>query len=214
MTKTHSRIVAIRKWFPHNEPFAAKIARLCILREDFLLESQGVRINSITALDEHSRNWRIAYFFRKMTSTLAELAGAVNRILSDPDFKRLLDKQPTDIKIKFANIGRQLAQGQPTTKEIRNAICAHVLESEVQKALERVDDEAFGIFEIAPKPNKTHMKFAYELVAEILLGDVPKQKRAKAFETKIGKVTDMFFLFSAIDHIVVIYAKDKGLLKF
>jgi hypothetical protein len=210
MAKAYYRIVKIRKWFPHDEPIAAKIARLCILREDFLLESQGFRTKNIEALDEHSFNWRRTYFFRKMTQTLAELASAVNRILTDPDFKRLLRKQSADIQIQFAKIGRQIAYGQPTTTEIRNAICAHVNESEVQKALERIDHEVFGLFEITPRADKTHMKFAIELVAEILFVDMPKQERAKAFKAKIEKVMDMFFLFTITEKIVLMYAKYRG----
>jgi hypothetical protein len=36
------RIIKLRKWFPADDPLAVPVARLCILREDFLLEMRGV----------------------------------------------------------------------------------------------------------------------------------------------------------------------------
>jgi hypothetical protein len=39
--KMHIRTVNLKKWFPGNDILAAQVARLCILREDFLFELEG-----------------------------------------------------------------------------------------------------------------------------------------------------------------------------
>jgi len=56
MRGAHVRIVVLRKWFPPDDPLAAKIARLCILREDLLIEMHGVYTESITELDAFQRS--------------------------------------------------------------------------------------------------------------------------------------------------------------
>jgi hypothetical protein len=35
------QVSKLRKWFPPDDALAVKIARLCILREDLMLEMQG-----------------------------------------------------------------------------------------------------------------------------------------------------------------------------
>jgi hypothetical protein len=205
-------IVKLRQWFPPEDPLAAKIARICILREDFLLETQGLRAQNIKELDGQSILWRRIYFFRKLTTTISELASAINRILCDTDFKTLLSKQPIDVQAEFASVGRRMQQGQTVTKEVRNAICAHVLETEVQNALQRIDHNAFGLFEQSEKPDKTYMKFAGELVSEILLSGASQQERSTITNSRFEKITDMFFLFRVTGQIVRMYAKRKGLL--
>ncbi len=213
MTSAVFKIVKLKKWFPDDDPLAAKVARLCILREDFLLEAQGVRLESIKELDEHSESYRRAYFFRRLTLTLNELASAINGLLCTPEFKALLEKQPAEIQAHFSNLGRRMHGGQTITKDVRNAICGHVKETEVRAALERIDPDAFGFYEATPIADKTHMKFAGELVSEILLSGVSPQDRANISASKFEKVADMFvFLFPLTRLIFVMYAKHRGLL--
>ena len=42
MARSHLRHITLSKWFPGNDPIATVVARLCILREDYLLELQGL----------------------------------------------------------------------------------------------------------------------------------------------------------------------------
>jgi hypothetical protein len=51
MTKTYVRQIKVRRWFPAGDPFAAHIARLCILREDFTIEMSGIDASEITKMD-------------------------------------------------------------------------------------------------------------------------------------------------------------------
>ncbi len=207
------RLVRVKSFFPPGDPLAAKVARLCILREDFLIETQGVLAETIKELDEHSSEFRRVYFLRKLTITLNELYSAINALLCDPEFKALFEKQPAENREPFTNIGRRMAHGRPATKEVRDAICAHVSQTAVQEALERIDPEEFGFFEIGPRANKTHMKFIHPLVAEIMLSGVSRQERANLEASKVERIASLFFLFALTEDILLMYAKDRGFLK-
>src|SRR5258708_35192649 len=88
-TKTYIRVVRLGKWFPPGDPLAASVARLSILREDFMLELRGIYANSIAALDTHSDAWRRMYFFRSSVRTLWEIPGALTTIRANAEFKRI-----------------------------------------------------------------------------------------------------------------------------
>jgi hypothetical protein len=213
MPSVFYRIVKLRKWFPPEDPLASKVARLCILREDFLLEMQGYGAEKIKELDDHSDQWRKTYFLRRMISTLNELASTVNNLLSDVGFKAILAKQPAQIRSQFVDVGRRIQEAQPVTKKIRDVIRAHVKEKEVQDALKRAEPEAFGLFEIASVFGKTHMKFVHELVAEIMLSDASKEERAQIAAGKGERIAEMFFLIPLSQTTFECYATDRGLLK-
>ena len=51
MPGAYVKIVKLRKWFPPHDPLASKIARLCILREDLMLEMQGIYADTVAELD-------------------------------------------------------------------------------------------------------------------------------------------------------------------
>ncbi len=72
---------------------AAKVARLCMLREDFLLEMTGVYTEKIKQLDGLSEEWRKLYFIRNLVRTLREIESGIHMLMSDPQFKVLLAAQ-------------------------------------------------------------------------------------------------------------------------
>src|SRR5262244_755652 len=74
MPGAHVRIVVLRKWFPPHDPLAAKMARICILREDLLLEMQGVYTEDIRELDGLSPQYRRMYFLRNLMRSQMELS--------------------------------------------------------------------------------------------------------------------------------------------
>src|SRR5713226_1636836 len=174
-TAARVRIVVLRKWFPPQDPLAAKIARLCILREDLLMEMQGVRLEDIKDLDESSPQSRRMYFLRNLIRTQMELTGAIRVLLGSREFKFLLRKAPRQIKKAFDRATAAIEKAHPIAKEVRNDICGHVREHAVQAALERIAPDSWGFLDAGPKANLTHYKFADELVAEILLKDVTKE---------------------------------------
>src|SRR5580692_6320662 len=99
---SRTRIVKLTKWFPPNDPLATKIARLCILREDFNVEMIGVYTERIKELDGSSEEWRRLYFIRNLIKTLREIEAGIQRLLSDSQFKALLARQKSDMKEGFA----------------------------------------------------------------------------------------------------------------
>lgn len=90
MAKVYIRAVRLGKWFPPNDALAVQIARLCILREDLMLQLHGLHAERIKALDLHSPAYRRTYFLRSAVRTMYEIQGANTVIRSNPAFKRCL----------------------------------------------------------------------------------------------------------------------------
>jgi hypothetical protein len=210
-TASHVSTVKLLKWFPPEDPLAAKIARLCILREDMLLEMQGFYAEEIRELDESSSRFRRVYLSRRLLLTLAELEGAIQTLLRDRHFRVLLRKQPRDIKAGFGKAGGLIARVHEILKDARNDICGHVRESAVQSALERLDPDAFGLLDLSPQAGSTHFKFTGELVGEILLKEVSNRERRELVSGKFASLADMLALFALIERCFLMYAEDRGL---
>jgi len=211
----HVSIVKLRKWFPPHDPLAAKIARLCILREDLLVEMQGVHTEDIKELDGHSPQFRRMYFLRSLLRTQMELSSAIQTLLGNLDFKALLEKQSDEVKTKFAEAAALIGKAHSVLKDIRNEIGGHVQESGVQAALERIEantPNAFGLLDLGPRANLTHYKFAGELTAEILLKDVSEEERRNIQSGKFALLADLLPTFTLIEHCLIMYAEDRGLL--
>ena len=211
-TPARVRIVKLRKWFPPDDPLAAKVARLCILREDLLIEMQGVYAEEIKELDEHSPEFRRMYFLRNLVRTLMELSGAIQTLLTSPEFNGLLEKQSDKVKAKFGDAASLVERAHPIAKDVRNDICGHVLQSAVQAALERMDWDAFGLLDVGPRANLTHYKFAGELTAEILLKGVTKEERREISSSKFATIAELMETFLLIELCLCMYAGDRGLL--
>ncbi len=211
-TAARVRIVTLRKWFPPHDPLAAKIARLCILREDLLIEMQGVYVEGIKELDESSPQSRRMYFLRNLIRTQMELSGALQTLLISSEFKELLDKAPEEIQTAFGEAAAIIGKAHPVARDVRNDICGHVRESAVQAALERIDPDSWGFLDVGRKANLTHYKFAGELTAEILLKDVTKEERATISSSKFATIADLVQTFALIEVCLRLYAQDRGFL--
>jgi hypothetical protein len=206
------RIVTLRKWFPPHDPLAAKIARLCILREDLLLEMQGVYTEDITELDEHSPQYRRMYFLRNLIRTQMELSGAIQTLLKTTEFKELLAKAPKETQKAFDEAATVLAKAHPVAKDVRNDICGHVLEKAVQEALDRIAVDAWGFLDVGKIAKQTHYKFAGELVAEILLKGVTMEERRRIESSKFATIADLVQTFALVEVCLLMYAEDRRLL--
>lgn len=208
----HVRIVRIREWFPPHDPLAAKIARLCILREDLLLEMEGVHTEDIETLDDHSAIFRRMYFLRNLIRTQMEVSGGIQVLLNDAEFKGLLESASAETKVAFEEGRRVISKAHPVAKEVRNEVCGHLLEKAVQEALERIDTEAWGFLDLSRTAQRTHYKFAAELIAEMLLKGVSDSERRQIESSKFEIIADMVAIFSLIEHCVLLYAQDRKLL--
>lgn len=208
----HVRIIKIRKWFPPHDPLAAKIARLCILREDLLLEMQGVFTEDIHQLDDHSAEFRRMYFLRNLVRTQIELSGAIQVLLKNPEFKGLLAKESAKIQRDFRKAARAIGRAHPLAKEVRNDICGHVKEKAVQEVLETIDPGAWGFLDISKIAKSTHYKFAGELTAAILLKGVSEEEKSKIKSSKWETIAELVPAFALIERCVLIYAENRKLL--
>lgn len=59
--KAYIQPIALRKWFPSDDPIAQCIARLCVLREYAYLELKGMTQKSIRSLDLNTVSWRMLF---------------------------------------------------------------------------------------------------------------------------------------------------------
>jgi hypothetical protein len=205
-------IVKLRKWFPPHDPLASMIARLCILREDLQIEMKGVLTGDIAALDESSAGGRRIYFLRNLIRTQTELSSAIQRLMLTPEFKVLLQKAPLEIQKAFNNAVTVIGKAHPIAKDVRNDICGHVLEGAVHAALERIDFDVWGFLDVGKTAEFTHLKFAGEMTAEMLLKDVTKEERADIASSKFAMIGDLLQTFRLIEICLLMYAKDRGLL--
>jgi hypothetical protein len=210
---SRTRIVKLTKWFPPNDPLATKIARLCILREDFNVEMIGVYTERIKELDGSSEEWRRLYFIRNLIKTLREIEAGIQRLLSDSQFKALLARQKSDMKEGFAKHAALMNENIRVLNEVRNEVCGHIQEGAAQETLnEIVGRDAFGFLEMGPTMRRTYFKFAGELVLQILVRGVPEAEKHKVFIEKMEKIGNLFSSFSLIERALFIYMEDRGLL--
>ncbi len=205
--------VKLRKWFPPHDPLAAKIARLCILREDLMLEMQGIQADAIAELDGLSAASRRMYFVRNLIRTHMELSSGLRRLLSDSEFSSLLEKQSVGVRAKFKAALAKLDEAHPLLKEIRNDIGGHVQELAVQAALERMSWDSVGLLDLGPNALLTHYEFSGEVTAEILLKDVSDEERRGIISKKFILIAELLPAFALIEYCFGIYAKDRNLLK-
>jgi len=205
-------IVRLAKWFPLDDPLAVKVARLCIIREDMMLEMRNILLKETEEEDETSFQRRRTYFLRNLVRSLMELSSAIHRRLNDSAFKALVVQQPANIQQQFANAEALIADAQPVARAIRNDICAHVLESAVQEAIEQINPDSFGLLDFGPLENLTSYGFAHELIAAMLMKDVPDDHKRDLDFSKFKKIGEFIKLFALIEQCLIIYVHDRKLL--
>src|SRR5262245_4724381 len=98
MVKLRVRPIKIRRWFPPNDPVATAVATLCVPREDFFLELQGMISDEIAPLDGNASAYRRAYFWRNSLRTLVEIRKTLNKLNALPDFRSAMEKELPDVK--------------------------------------------------------------------------------------------------------------------
>ena len=94
MSTTVVRQIKLRRWFPPEDLFAAYVARMTILREDFAIEMMGIYEEQIAPLDGNTEGYRMVYFWRNMLRTLSELRGVVVMLMPCRNFKPQWEGSP------------------------------------------------------------------------------------------------------------------------
>jgi hypothetical protein len=211
-TTTYIRVVRLGKWFPPGDPLAAAIARLSILREDFMLELRGIYANSITALDTHSDAWRRTYFFRSSVRTLWEIQGTLTTIRMNPEFKRILQKRSAKEQNQLQQISSKLNAAASLTRDIRNAMGGHVLPEAVTRALDHMSSDRWGVLEFGSVIGATHFKIAGELIVEMLVADIPENKKLAKLEADMKTMASLLPVIQSLELVLAMYADARGLI--
>lgn len=204
----------LKKWFPENDTLATQMARLCILREDFLFELQmGVESKLLTK-DDYGHTWRLMYFFRRMSNTVEEIRRTIESISGNAEFKRLLQAQNNDFKKSFKQSKVNLKTALDIIKTIRDDAAAHILEKSMHQAIENMDYELSGSLQISFKdPKDTHYRFTAELLTALIFKDTPPQdqerRAVEIIETFLAAIEHLLF---SIENIFLAYIHERGLM--
>jgi hypothetical protein len=179
--KQHIRYIRLKKWFPEDDALSTQMARLCILREDFLFELRmGVESKSLPMGDDHRHTWRLLYFFRRMSNTVTEIQTVLERMSANADFKYLLQAQGSNFKNGLKKYKANLRSALDTIKTIRNDTAAHILETSLHQAIKNMDYSQSGFLQISFEDIKdTHYRFTEELLTAIMFKDTPPQDQEK-----------------------------------
>lgn len=212
MTKTYIRTVKIAKWFPPNDKLAACIARLCVLREDFLLESNGILARAIPELDGVFEQYRGFYFFRNNLRTLFEIKSALQTVQQNSEFKRMLARQSPADRTEFQRLMRDFNKSHTLLKDLRNAIGGHVLQANVEAALNDTDLNRFGTIEVGPKLKDLRYKFAAEILVAIVVAGIPDKQQAAKVEKDFTTIRMLLPALSIVDKVIAMYAGARKLI--
>jgi hypothetical protein len=206
------RVVRLGKWFPPHDPLAASIARLVILREDFLLELKAILANSLPELDEHSPEWRHIYFFRSSIRTLWEIQGTFTTIRMSPAFKQILSTRSSQEQRQLQQISSKLNAAALTTKSIRDSLGGHVLPQAVATSMNGMPYDRWGVLEVGRVIGTTHLKIAGELVSEMLVAGVPDDQRMAKMEKDIRAMAGLLPVVKSLELVLEMYAEARDLL--
>jgi hypothetical protein len=214
--KMHIRNVNLSRWFPENDQFAAGMARLCILREDFLFElSSWVEAKSVPFEDEFGATSRRMYFFRMMCITLKELRSACVSISKCADFKSFLKSQPKELKDCWCRFKINLDQTIDVIDPLRDEVSAHIKQASIEQALREMKNaERSGILQVSfERPVKTHYKFTGELLMAVILRGVPVDKQEEELKQRIDRIMPALEdLLVTINNLFESYVVYKGLI--
>jgi hypothetical protein len=212
MTKIFIRSIRLGQWFPAADPLAASIARLVILREDFMLEGRGIRARNIPELDEHSDSWRQVYFFRNIIRTLWEIQGALTTIRMNAEFKRIFKKQSQRQQDELRHMSAKLNGAASIVRSLRDALGGHVLPESVAKAIDNMPYGKWGFLEVGRTIGATHFKIAMQLVEEMFVAGVPENQKRSKMENDIKALADLLPVVDRLEKVIVMYAVARGLI--
>jgi hypothetical protein len=158
----------LRTWFPPNDKFAAHVARLCILREDFRLEMAGISAEQIATFDGNHPVWRKLYFWRNLIRTLSEIRNTLRTIEAIDEFKQIFNSQPSKWRREFKLAVKKLEEDKDLIDQARNSVGGHVQQHTVDQALNNLPADLVGDLEVGETSGKMHYKFVGELLVKMV----------------------------------------------
>jgi hypothetical protein len=183
-----------------------QLARLCVLYEDMRLEYDGAEAETIPALDRIGRDPRRFYFVRRTLATFTEIAGAVNKLNSNPEFKRLkrgFDKETVRMWDKAA---KWFEANRDFLKDWRNDVGGHLLDKAAGYAVDSIHETTVGAIELMRVGNSAEAKlpFAYELVAVAMTRHKAQQTEQQFLEDSFTTLVQGFDAVRDAVHAVIL----------
>jgi hypothetical protein len=199
------RQIKLRRWFPPNDRFAACVARMTVLREDFAIEMKGIYRDSIPVLDGNTSQYRMVYFWRNMLRTLSEIRGVVIMLNGVDEFREALQKESSERRNQFLDMYKRFEATHDLLKGLRDDIGGHVQHTKIEKALNGMDPGQFGYLEVGEILDKTHYRFAGELLLETQLTGRTDEERVKRIEHQFRETATLLPVFAMMELIFSIY---------
>jgi hypothetical protein len=211
MSKSIILQINLRKWFPPDDQFAAHVARLCILREDFALEMAGIHDDEIASLDGNQVIWRKMYFWRNLVRTLYEIRNTLRRIEAIDEFRQIFNSQSSEWRSGFKLAVKKLEEDKDLIDDTRNTVGGHVQQATVKQALKILPGDLSGDIEIGEIAGKTHYKFVGEFVVKMIVANVPESEQWADMVAQLETIASHLPVFKLIDDIFDIYVGVRGL---
>ena len=178
-----------------------------------MLESRGMLAERIDELDKHSPQWRRIYFLRRLASTLREIDDALDELRWTSGFQSLLAKRSKADQEEVSEARMRLTNAKKVVKALRDKLSGHIDPQEVQKGLERLEPGRFSFIEAGLTLEKTHYKFAGEIVAAMMSADTDSaEQQLEMLETDFEKIGQAVSVVGIVDKIVMWYAEDRHLI--
>jgi hypothetical protein len=198
------RPVKLNKYFPPNDELALRIAQLCILREDHLLELRGITIDSAGELDGKFEEWRSLYFFRKSARTINEIRKAIGGMGTLNQYKQLLNSDLKE-RSRIRKLTSELDKEYQHVKDLGDNVGAHILHRHLKDTLNDLDTSWEGFLQIGEIAGHVHYKFAGEIVLAMLVPKVPEKHRRAHFESILRRMASKSSVIELIDRIFALY---------
>ena len=199
--------IRLREFFPPDDPIAVTIARLCILRQDLLLESEAIRQKSFPLLDLNGEAWRRLYFWRDSFRTLENIRSAIAALSNQKGFRLALSKEPKDVQTGFRKLAGALEKvSKEFLQDLRNELGGHVKQEAVSKALARMDIDQQGLLQVSDgKVAQQQYKFTTELVYQMILSPGTTKDPGKELKRRSRKAAKLMWAILVIDEIFNTY---------
>lgn len=211
MSTTVVRQIKLRRWFPPEDLFAAYVARMTILREDFAIEMMGIYEEQIAPLDGNTEGYRMVYFWRNMLRTLSELRGVVVMLNALPEFQAAMGRQSPERRQQFPDMFKKFERIYKLLKNLRDDIGGHVRHTKIEAALNGMEADRWGFLELGETLNKTHYRFAGELLLETQLTGLAEEKRMRKIKRQIREIAKLLPVFALMELVFATYVEHRKL---
>ncbi len=87
-----------------------------------------------------------------------------------------------------------------------------MLPEAVNRTLDGLSSDRFGVIEFGAVIGATHFKVAGELIAEMLVTGVPEDQKLDTLKTKMKTMAGLLPVVQALEIMLAIYADARGLI--